>query len=395
MVIGKQGAEQMEDWQNGGFGLYLHWPFCQSKCPYCDFNSHVAESIDHYRWVKAYQSEIARLGRETSGRVLQTVYFGGGTPSLMRPDMVAEIVDTIRATWPMSNAPEITLEANPGSVEAAKFRAFREAGINRISMGMQAMNDSDLRRLGRTHTAAEAFRAFEIARSTFDRVNFDLIYGRQDQTLADWEKELATAIEMAADHLSLYQLTVEDGTVFAARNLAGKLRGLPGEDLSAEMFERTQEITAAAALFAYEVSNHAAPGAESRHNLIYWRGGDYVGIGPGAHGRLTLSGIRLATECHRSPQAWLSAVEAEGSAELPRVSLSGEDQALEYLMMGIRVTEGIELKRLMSMSATTLDQGAMRDLHDQGFIALEGDRLKATNSGRLVLNEVIRKLVNA
>jgi len=258
----------MDDWRAGGFGLYIHWPFCQSKCPYCDFNSHVAASIDQRRWRDAYLREIARVGAETRGRVLQTVFFGGGTPSLMEPEIVAEVLGAVRATWPMVNDPEITLEANPGSVEAGRFRGFRDAGVNRISMGVQALNDADLRRLGRLHSVAEARQAFDIARNCFDRVSFDLIYARQDQTLEQWRAELTEALSMAVDHLSMYQLTIEDGTAFGDRFARGGLKGLPDEDVQADMYAVTQEVCAAHGMPAYEVSNHARPGAESRHNLV-------------------------------------------------------------------------------------------------------------------------------
>jgi oxygen-independent coproporphyrinogen-3 oxidase len=311
----------MEDWRAGGFGLYLHWPFCQSKCPYCDFNSHVAASIDQRRWQRAYLAEIDRIGAETRGRVLNTVFFGGGTPSLMDPDIVAAVLDRVRATWTVANDWEVTLEANPGSVEAERFRAYREAGVNRLSMGVQALNDTDLRRLGRLHSLDEALGAFETARASFDRVSFDLIYARQDQTPDDWGRELDRALRMAVDHLSLYQLTIEDGTAFGARHAAGGLRGLPDDDRSVALYDMTQDRCAAAGMPAYEVSNHARPGAESRHNLIYWRGGDYAGIGPGAHGRLTLNGQRYATEAPRAPGAWLERVERDGCGEAPRTGM--------------------------------------------------------------------------
>ena len=294
-----------EDWREGGFGLYLHWPFCAAKCPYCDFNSHVAASIDQDRWAAAYLAEIGRLADETPGRVLNSIYFGGGTPSLMRADVVAAILNRAADRWTLANDVEITLEANPGSVEADRFAGYAAAGVNRVSLGVQALNDDDLRRLGRIHSADEALRALDVARATFGRVSFDLIYARQDQTLPDWQAELARALAMGPDHLSLYQLTIEPGTAFYARHQAGGLRGLPDEDLGADLYALTQEMTAAAGLPAYEVSNHAGPGGESRHNLIYWRAGDWGGLGPGAHGRLTLGGSRWATEAPLAPGAWL------------------------------------------------------------------------------------------
>ncbi len=385
----------MEDWQHGGFGLYLHWPYCESKCPYCDFNSHVASHIDQRQWQQAYLSEIDRLGRETEGRILHSVYFGGGTPSLMEPELVAAIIERIRATWPMSNDPEITLEANPGSVEAGRFRGFQQAGVTRVSMGMQAMNDEDLRRLGRKHSAAEARKAFEIARNCFDRVSFDLIYARQDQSLAAWRDELGKALDLAIDHLSLYQLTIEDGTAFADRFAKGGLRGLPGEELSAEMFELTQERCDKAGLPGYEVSNHARSGCESRHNLIYWRGGDYVGIGPGAHGRITMQGMRWATEAPKSPALWLGMVQAGKAPELPRSALTAEEHSLEYLLMSLRLSEGLDLVRYQNISGSSLNDVKIRELSDIGMVELVGGRLRATPNGRMVLNAVLRELATA
>ncbi|MBV1868935.1 MAG: radical SAM family heme chaperone HemW [Marinosulfonomonas sp.] len=382
-----------EDWRAGGFGLYVHWPFCQAKCPYCDFNSHVAAEIDQNRWMRVYCSEIRRIGAETQGRILDTVFFGGGTPSLMNPDLVAEIMDTIRATWPTSNSFEVTLEANPTSVEAARFHGYRDAGVNRLSMGFQALNDPDLRALGRLHTVAEAQTAFTLARDTFDRVSFDLIYARQNQTLSDWRRELSKALSMAADHLSLYQLTIEDGTAFGKRHTAGGLPGLPDEDLAADMYFATQELCAKAGLPAYEVSNHAAAGAHSRHNLIYWQGGDYAGIGPGAHGRLTLNGTRFATETPLTPSAWLGKVEKIGNGENPRTAIPGSDQAAEYLMMGLRISEGISLSRHAAMANISLNSNIINELRDNRFIETDGDTLRVTAKGRPVLNAVIRALL--
>ncbi|WP_128255055.1 radical SAM family heme chaperone HemW [Falsirhodobacter deserti] len=381
----------MEDWRNGGFGLYLHWPFCQSKCPYCDFNSHVASAVDQKRWQAAYLAEIDRVGRETEGRVLNTVFFGGGTPSLMDPDVVHAILDRVRATWPTANDIEITLEANPGSVEAGRFRGYAQAGVNRVSMGVQALNDTDLRRLGRLHSVAEARAAFDIARATFDRVSFDLIYARQDQTLPQWEAELREALTMAVDHLSMYQLTVEDGTAFGDRLARGGLKGLPSDDLGADMYALTQEICEAHGMPAYEISNHARPGAESRHNRIYWQGGDYAGIGPGAHGRLTLDGTRWATVAPRAPGAWLHAAEA-GHAELPREAVPAGEQADEYLIMGLRLVEGLDLHRLQALSPAPLNENGLRDMLDLKMVETDGQRLWATPQGRVVLNAVIAAL---
>ena len=296
-----------------GFGLYVHWPFCQAKCPYCDFNSHVAATIDQTRWLDAYLSEIKRVSSEVSDRVLTSIFFGGGTPSLMPPDTVGRVIEAARAAWPRANDLEITLEANPTSAEAGRFRGFRDAGVNRVSVGLQSLRDEDLKRLGRLHSAAEGRSAFLLAREVFPRVSFDLIYARQFQTLADWRAELTEALTLAADHLSLYQLTIEPGTAFGDRFARGRLSGLIDDDLGAEMYDLTQELCMANGLPAYEVSNHASDMAQSRHNLIYWRGGDYAGIGPGAHGRLTLGGIRHATETELSPIGWLDRVTRDGT----------------------------------------------------------------------------------
>ena len=382
----------MEDWQNGGFGLYLHWPFCQSKCPYCDFNSHVVANIDQKRWNRAYLAEIDRLAEETPGRVLQSVFFGGGTPSLMDPDLVGSILDRIRRNWPQTNDWEVTLEANPGSVEAGRFKGYADAGVNRISMGIQALNDEDLRRLGRLHTVADARSAFDTARAAFGRVSFDLIYARQDQSLAAWQAELGVALSMAVDHLSLYQLTIEDGTAFGDRFARGGLKGLPNEDLAADMYSLTQEICDAAGLPAYEISNHAAAGMESRHNLLYWRGGDYLGVGPGAHGRMTLGGTRWATEAPRAPGDWLSRVEQGVPAELPRDVVSSKERALEYLLMGLRLADGIYLKRYIALSGVELSINKINDLVELAMLRETTVGITATAKGRLVLNAVIRDL---
>ncbi len=381
-----------DDWRNGGFGLYVHWPFCEAKCPYCDFNSHVSKNIDQKQWLDAYLSELKRSAAETPDRVLNTIFFGGGTPSLMAPETVAAVINEARALWRPANDMEITLEANPGSVEAGRFAAYRDAGVNRISMGVQALNDEDLRRLGRIHTVAEARSAFDIARNCFDRVSFDLIYARQHQTLETWRAELTEALSMAVDHLSLYQLTIEEGTAFGDRYAIGKLRGLPEDDSAADMYLATQEICEAHGLPAYEVSNHARPGAESQHNLIYWRYGDYVGIGPGAHGRITVGGRKLATETYLSPNAWLNAANS-GSGEKQRDELSRQDQANEYLMMCMRIIEGLNIDRFNALSDYPLPQDKLNDLIEFGMVDQTGGRLIATKDGRAVLNAVIRELL--
>ncbi len=377
----------------GGFGLYIHWPFCEAKCPYCDFNSHVAASIDQDAWLYAYLQELDRAAAEMPGRTLNSVFFGGGTPSLMAPETVKAILESVRSHWSVANDLEVTLEANPSSVETAKFQGFREAGVNRVSIGVQALNDNDLRRLGRLHSAFEAFRAIEVAQSCFERVSFDLIYARQDQTLADWSAELTEALSLGVDHLSLYQLTIEPGTPFAARHAKGGLRGLPDDDLGADMYALTQDLCAAAGLPAYEISNHASDMAASRHNLIYWRGGDYVGIGPGAHGRLTFGGRRHATETHLQPNTWLKAVEETGSGESIRSELSDRERAEEYLMMSLRLSEGTDLARFEALAGRGLPTQRIMDLVELGLVEYSGRRLCATPTGRSVLNGILRDLL--
>ncbi len=381
-----------DDWRHGGFGLYVHWPFCASKCPYCDFNSHVAASIDQARWLAAYRTDLARLGAELPGRVLNSIFFGGGTPSLMAPETVAGVIEAARAIWPFANDIEITLEANPGSVETGRFRGFADAGVNRVSMGVQALNDADLRALGRLHSVAEARAAFDIARSCFDRVSFDLIYARQNQTRAAWRAELREALDMAVDHLSAYQLTIEEGTAFGARHAAGGLRGLPDDDNAADMYLDTQEICEAAGMAAYEVSNHARPGAQSRHNLIYWRQGDWAASGPGAHGRMSLPEGRVATEAYRAPGEWLAAVESRGSGESLREGLPLHEQATEYLLMSLRLAEGMQISRYEAMAGQPLRPAALDSLHDLGFVTRVADRLMVTKTGRPVLNAILREL---
>ena len=382
-----------EDWENGGFGLYIHWPFCQAKCPYCDFNSHVVAQIDQKAWQAAYLSEIARVGAETKGRVLRSVFFGGGTPSMMDPDLVDAILTQVRATWSMANDIEITLEANPTSVEAGRFVGYRDAGVNRVSMGIQALNDADLRALGRLHTAQEALAAFSTARETFDRVSFDLIYARQGQSLTDWRAELTQALGLAIDHLSLYQLTIEDGTAFGDRYAAGKLRGLPDDDTAADMYALTQDVCGAAGFDSYEVSNHARPGFESIHNQIYWRYGDYAGIGPGAHGRLTMNGTRFATEAPLAPMGWLAQVQKQGHGESARVALSIEDQRSELLLMGMRLHEGVLLDRISNVNSDDF-QRKVKGLTDLAMVSIADDRLRLTANGRPVLNAVLRALLD-
>ncbi len=381
-----------EDWENGGFGLYIHWPFCQAKCPYCDFNSHVVAQIDQKAWADAYLSEIDRVGAETQGRVLRSVFFGGGTPSLMDPEVVDAVLTKVRATWPMANDAEITLEANPTSVEAGRFAGYRDAGVNRVSMGIQALNDADLKALGRLHSADEALRAFDIARGVFDRVSFDLIYARQRQSLEAWQAELKQALSLAVDHLSLYQLTIEDGTAFGDRYHAGKLRGLPDDDTAADMYFATQELCEAAGFAGYEVSNHARDGAESVHNRLYWRYGDYAGIGPGAHGRLTLGGQRYATETPLAPAGWLAQVRKTGSGEGVREALEEADQFTEFLLMGLRLHDGVDRGRFSDQWSDILYNN-ISGLIDIGMVGMTDERLWITPEGRPVLNAVLRRLL--
>jgi oxygen-independent coproporphyrinogen-3 oxidase len=381
------------DWRNAGFGVYVHWPFCLAKCPYCDFNSHVAQGIDQVRWRRALVRGVEHAAAGVPGRTVDTVFFGGGTPSLMPPETVAAVLDAIRTGWTLAPDAEITLEANPTSVEAGRFRALAAAGVNRLSMGVQSLRDADLRALGRLHTAAEARSAFDIARAAFGRVSFDLIYARQHQTPADWAAELAEAMAMAVDHLSLYQLTIEDGTRFGDLYRLGRLRGLPADDSAADMYLRTQAMTDAAGLPAYEVSNHARPGAESRHNLIYWRYGDYAGIGPGAHGRLTAGGTRVATVEHRAPQHWLDAMDRDGAARAEETAITGPEQATEYLMMALRLAEGADTGRFAALNGAPLAPDRVAPLRDQGLVTLAENRLAATATGRPVLNAILRALL--
>ncbi|MDA7427688.1 radical SAM family heme chaperone HemW [Primorskyibacter aestuariivivens] len=382
-----------EDWQNGGFGLYVHWPFCESKCPYCDFNSHVQKHIDQKAWASAYANEIKRVGALTKGRVLRSVYFGGGTPSLMEIPTLETILDEVRDTWTLSNDVEITLEANPGSVEIDRFRGYRDAGVNRVSLGVQALNDGDLARLGRLHSVDEARRAIQISQNVFDRSSFDLIYARQNQSLNQWKTELEQALALNAGHLSLYQLTIEQGTAFGDRYNAGKLRGLPPDDLAADMYDLTQEMCEAHGLPAYEVSNHAYPGNESRHNIVYWKYGDYAGIGPGAHGRLTLDGQKYATVAKSNPRMWLES-HLGGKAETVE-PLSPQDMATELIMMGLRLNEPLDIQRFERVALQSFPTETGQYLHDIGMVEFKDQSIIVTPKGRPVLNAVIAELISA
>jgi putative oxygen-independent coproporphyrinogen III oxidase len=376
--------------------LYIHWPFCKSKCPYCDFNSHVRERIDETRWRDALLAELDQTASETAGRRLGSIFFGGGTPSLMAPDTVAALIERAARHWTLGSDTEVTLEANPTSVEAARFRTLAEAGVNRLSLGIQALDDHALRFLGRGHDRAEALAALALARRHFPRFSFDLIYARPEQTPTSWRDELARALALAGDHLSLYQLTIEPGTAFATAFARGAF-ALPDEDCAGALYEETQAALDAAGLPAYEISNHARPGSESRHNLAYWRYQDYAGVGPGAHGRLTLAGERWATRRHRAPETWLDAVERHGHGIAERVMLAPEEQRRECLMMGLRLAEGVERARFRAATGaeleTALDAGRLADLVEGGFVRLDAAGLRATAAGRQRLNAVLAALV--
>ncbi|MCS0502497.1 radical SAM family heme chaperone HemW [Ancylobacter mangrovi] len=376
-----------------GFGVYVHWPFCKAKCPYCDFNSHVRHSPpDQARFVAAFRAEIAHMRALTGQRRTQSVFFGGGTPSLMEPATVAAILEAIEAAWPLDRDAEVTLEANPTSVEAARFRGYRAAGVNRVSLGVQALDDAALRALGRMHSAEEALAAVAVARAAFERVSFDLIYARPEQSPAEWGAELARAIAEGCEHLSLYQLTIEEGTPFAALHRAGRLVTPDGERARA-LWDVTQEVTAAAGLPAYEISNHARPGAESRHNLLYWRYGEYAGIGPGAHGRIDTDDGRRATSTERGPEEWLTRVERLGHGIVLDEGLSRVEQSDEYLLMGLRLVEGIDRTRYARLSGRDFDPGRVAALREEGMIeALPGDRLRATARGFPVLDAIVADL---
>ncbi|MDQ0325328.1 oxygen-independent coproporphyrinogen-3 oxidase [Rhodopseudomonas julia] len=375
------------------FGIYLHWPFCAAKCPYCDFNSHVRhQKVDQAAFVSAFRRELGFFAERTRGRRVTSIFFGGGTPSLMEPATVAALLDAVAANWTVAENAEITLEANPSSVEAERFRGYRKEGVNRVSLGVQALDDASLKALGRLHNRAEALAAVELAREIFPRLSFDLIYARSNQSLEDWRRELGEAIGFAADHLSLYQLTIEPGTPFAALHQAGKLT-LPDPDASADFYELTQEMAIAAGLPAYEISNHARPGAESRHNLTYWRYGEWVGVGPGAHGRIRGEGGRFATVTEAHPETWCRRVEEAGHGLIEDRLLSLEEEADELLVMGLRLVEGIDLARYQALAGRPLQESRIQDLVEHGMMQLEPDgRLRATPAGLVVLDAVVADL---
>jgi putative oxygen-independent coproporphyrinogen III oxidase len=382
-----------DDRGNGLFGVYVHWPFCAAKCPYCDFNSHVHRgAFDEAGYVETYKQEIAHFARITRGRTVQSIFFGGGTPSLMDPRSVSAILDSIASHWSVAPKAEITLEANPTSVEADRFRGYRAAGVNRVSLGVQSLRPGPLAELGRRHTVEEAVAAVRLAQSIFPRSSFDLIYARPKQTLEDWEDELKEALWLSQGHISLYQLTIEMGTRYFDLWNAGKLK-MPNEDLSADFYELTQELTRDAGLPAYEISNHARPGQESIHNLIYWRYGEYAGIGPGAHGRLLIDGLRHATAMEKLPFAWQERVNKRGHGMASDDILTWEEEGDELLVMGLRLREGIDPDRFATLSGRQIDPRQIAELSRIGFVEkLANGNLRVTEKGWPVLDAVVADL---
>jgi putative oxygen-independent coproporphyrinogen III oxidase len=375
------------------FGVYIHWPFCLSKCPYCDFNSHVRrEPIDEARFARAFAAEIAATAARVPGRIVSSIFFGGGTPSLMQPGTIAAVLNSIARQWRVADDAEITLEANPTSVEAERFRGYRSAGVNRVSLGVQALDDRALAELGRMHTAREALDAVGVARAVFERFSFDLIYARPGQTPDQWASELKRALNEAGEHLSLYQLTIEPDTPFHALHAAGKLK-TPDEDTARALYDTTQEICAAHGLPAYEISNHARPGGECRHNLVYWRGHEYAGVGPGAHGRLNIGGDRHATATEKRPESWLMRVEAQGHGVITDEVLTREEICDEFLLMGLRLAEGIALDRYAELAGRPLDPERIAALREHGLIeTTAAGRLRVTLPGFPVLDAVVADL---
>ena len=373
------------------FGIYVHWPFCASKCPYCDFNSHVrAAGIDEARFLKAYLRELEWHAERMPHEKVRSIFFGGGTPSLMAPKTVETILATIAGHWEIDANVEITLEANPTSVEAERFQGYARAGVNRVSLGVQALNDPDLKALGRLHNVAEAMQALDIAEENFARYSFDLIYARPKQTIKEWEKELGEALKRNAGHMSLYQLTIEPETPFWALQEAGKLH-IPAPVLGEQFYEVTQELCEAHGLPAYEISNHARPGEECRHNLIYWQYDRYAGIGPGAHGRISMEGSHFASSTERNPEAWLDIVETNAHGIIDREAINNRQMADEMLLMGLRLSGGLDLQRMNALTGYHVDPSNLQGLIDDGLIAFSDDatRLYATPKGRVLLNGVI------
>lgn len=376
-----------------GFGVYLHWPFCAAKCPYCDFNSHVRHhQVDQPRFAAAFERELASMRQRTGPRRVASMFLGGGTPSLMEPATVGRLLEAVSRHWTVEDGAEITLEANPSSVEAGRFRGYRAAGVNRVSLGVQALDDKDLRFLGRLHNVEEALNALALARQTFPRLSFDLIYARPGQTERDWERELEKAIGFAADHLSVYQLTIEEGTPFFALHERGAF-SVPEDETAARLYRLTGDVTAAHGLPAYEISNHARPGAESRHNLIYWRYGEYAGSGPGAHGRFVEDGRRVVTMTERNPENWLALVEEGGDGIVGGEVLTAEQEGDEFLLMGLRLVEGIDPARYQKISGRPIGAAGLNRLLAGGFLEKTPDgRVRATSEGMIVLNSLVAEL---
>jgi oxygen-independent coproporphyrinogen-3 oxidase len=393
-------APVSEAHETAGFGVYVHWPFCASKCPYCDFNSHVRRGgsdggIDEARFRTAFLKELEHWASLAPGRTVSSIFFGGGTPSLMSAATVGAVLEAIARHWPAAADAEVTLEANPGSVEAARFRGYRAAGVNRVSLGVQSLDDGALRGLGRLHTVEEALAAVEIARSTFERFSFDLIYARPGQTLEAWRDELERALFLAGTHLSLYQLTIEPGTPFADLYARGRLR-VPDGEAARAFYELTQQLTGHAGLPAYEISNHAVPGQECRHNLLYWRYGEYAGIGPGAHGRVVVGGARQATVAERNPERWAGLVEERGHGLAETTALSPAEEADEALLMGLRLSEGLDLDRLAALAGFAPRTAAVDELLRSGLIERHaGNRIAPTPAGRIVLDQLVLRLSSA
>jgi len=394
VALSTEGHNSHDPRTNGLFGVYVHWPFCAAKCPYCDFNSHVHRGeFDEAAYVASYEREIAYMAKQAPGRVVQSIFFGGGTPSLMDPRSVAGILDAIARHWEIDPKAEITLEANPTSVEANRFRGYRAAGVNRVSLGVQSLREGPLAELGRKHTVDEAIAAVRLAQSIFPRSSFDLIYTRPRQTLEDWQDELTEALWLAeAGHLSLYQLTIEQGTRYYDLFRAGKLK-MPDEETSADFYELTQELTVKAGLPAYEISNHARPGQESRHNLIYWRYGEYAGIGPGAHGRLLINNQRHATATEKMPFDWQKRVQARGHGLVTDDILTWEEEGDELLVMGLRLREGIDPQRFHRISGRAISQRQINELKAIGFVeTLPNGFIRVTDKGWPVLDAVVADL---
>lgn len=376
----------------GGFAVYVHWPFCQSKCPYCDFNSHVAANVDQAEWAAALTRELEYMRALSGPRLVRSIFFGGGTPSLMLPETVDAVLTKIAGLWTMEEGAEITLEANPTSVEAGRFKGYRAAGVNRLSLGVQSLDDTQLKFLGRLHSAEEALRAIALARETFPRLSFDLIYARPGQTKEAWENELRAALAHAADHLSLYQLTIEPDTAFARLYEKGAF-ALPDDDEAAALYALTGDVCAESGLSVYEVSNYAKPGAESRHNLVYWRYGDYAGVGPGAHGRITSDGKRIATRARKMPGDWLAEVKRAGQGLEASEDISASEQGDEMMLMGLRLSEGVSLERHARMTGNPIEDSRIAALVAEGLLVRDGGNIRASDEGRMVLDAVLARLL--